>query len=212
MMGERKEIISSGRIEPRSGVNDRVPYEHQKRAMECMDRINADAAFSTLVVLPTGGGKTYTAALWLLHNAIDRHKKILWMAHRQMLLDQAAEAFQKYAYTETIPHISGFRYRIISGSGGHGRTIDIRPDDDLLIVSKDSIGRNLSALDEWLAGEEELFLVVDEAHHSTAKTYRRVIDYVRSKVPHVKLIGLTATPFRTAEEEQGLLGKIYTDG
>lgn len=211
-MGERKETTSSGRITPRSGVNDRVPYEHQKKAMECMDRINADADFSTLVVLPTGGGKTYTAALWLLHNAIDRHKKVLWLAHRQLLLDQAAEAFQDYAYAETIPHISGFRYRIVSGSSSHGRTVDIRPDDDLLIVSKDSIGRNLSALDGWLAGEKELFLVVDEAHHSTAKTYRRVIDYVRSRVPHVKLIGLTATPFRTAEEEQGLLGRIYTDG
>ena len=170
MMTERKEITSSGWIAPRSGVNDRVPYEHQKKAMECMNRINADADFSTLVVLPTGGGKTYTAALWLLHNAIDRHKKVLWMAHRQLLLDQAAEAFQDYAYAETIPHISGFRYRIVSGSGNHGRTVDIRPDDDLLIVSKDSIGRNLSALDEWLSGEEELFLVVDEAHHSTAKT------------------------------------------
>ena len=211
-MEERKETTSSGRIIPRSGINDRIPYDHQKRAMECMDRINSGSDFSTLVVLPTGGGKTYTAALWLLHNAIDQHKKILWIAHRQMLLDQAAEAFQRYAYTETIPHISGFRYRIISGSSSHGRTIDIRRDDDLLIVSKDSIGRSLSALDDWLAGEEELFLVVDEAHHSTAKTYRRVIDYVRSKIPHVKLIGLTATPFRTAEDEQGLLGKIYTDG
>ena len=75
MIGERKEITSSGRIAPRSGVNDRVPYEHQKKAMECMDQINTNAAFSTLVVLPTGGGKTYTAALWLLHNAVDRHKK-----------------------------------------------------------------------------------------------------------------------------------------
>lgn len=212
MMAERKEITSSGRIAPRNGVNDRVPYEHQKKAMECMDRINSSADFSTLVVLPTGGGKTYTAALWLLHNAIDRHKKVLWMAHRQLLLEQAAQAFQDYAYAETIPHISGFRYRIISGAANHGRTMDICRDDDLLIVSKDSIGRNLPALNNWLAGEKEIFLVVDEAHHSTAKTYRRVIDYVRSKVPHVKLIGLTATPFRTAEEEKGLLGKIYTDG
>lgn len=211
MMAERKEITSSGRIAPRNGVNDRVPYEHQKKAMECMDRINSSADFSTLVVLPTGGGKTYTAALWLLHNAIDRHKKVLWMAHRQ-LLEQAAQAFQDYAYAETIPHISGFRYRIISGAANHGRTMDICRDDDLLIVSKDSIGRNLPALNNWLAGEKEIFLVVDEAHHSTAKTYRRVIDYVRSKVPHVKLIGLTATPFRTAEDEKGLLGKIYTDG
>lgn len=54
-------------------------------------------------------------------------------------------------------------------------------------------------------------MIVDEAHHSTAKTYRKVIDYVRSKVPSVKLIGLTATPFRTAEDEQGLLAKIYSD-
>ena len=51
-----------------------------------------------------------------------------------------------------------------------------------------------------------------EAHHSTAKTYRKVIDYVKSKVQNLKLIGLTATPFRTVQEEQGLLAKIYTDG
>ena len=55
-------------------------------------------------------------------------------------------------------------------------------------------------------------MIVDEAHHSTAKTYRKVIDYVKKKVPNVKLIGLTATPFRTAEAEQGLLAKIYSDG
>lgn len=100
---------------------------------------------------------------------------------------------------------------MISGSSNHDRTIDIQPDDNLLIVSKDSIGRNLTRLDKWLAGEKELYLIVDEAHHSTAKTYRKVIDYVRSKVPGVKLIGLTATPFRTAEDEQGLLAKIYSD-
>ena len=75
-MEERKETTSSGRIIPRSGINDRIPYEHQKKAMECMDRINSGSDFSTLVVLPTGGGKTYTAALWLLHNAIDQHDVI----------------------------------------------------------------------------------------------------------------------------------------
>ena len=89
---------------------------------------------------------------------------------------------------------------------------DIRKEDNLLIVSKDSIGRNIDRLDQWLKGEKELYLIVDEAHHSTAKTYRKVIDYVKKKVPNVKLIGLTATPFRTAEAEQGLLAKIYSDG
>lgn len=145
-------------------------------------------------------------------NALDKGKKILWLAHRQMLLEQAAESFQKYAYAIELPHISSFSYRIISGATSHERTIDIKPTDNLLIISKESIGRNLNRLDDWLNGEDEIFLVVDEAHHSTAKTYRKVIDYVKERVKNLKLIGLTATPFRTAESEQGLLAKIYTDG
>ncbi len=206
------EVKSFGEVFPRSGTNVRMPYEHQKRAMECLDQMNRTPAYSTLVVLPTGGGKTYTASMWLLKNAIDQRKKILWIAHRQMLLDQAAESFQSFAYAEVIPHVSSFRFRIISGSSTHDRTSDIEASDNLLIVSKDSIGRNLNRLDAWLTGEKELFLIVDEAHHSTAKTYRKVIDYVKARVPNVKIIGLTATPFRTAENEQGLLAKIYSDG
>lgn len=205
-------IKSSGEINPKSGTNTRIPYEHQKNAMACLDIMNKEKAYSTLVVLPTGGGKTYTASMWLLKNAIDRKKKILWIAHRQMLLEQAAESFQKFAYAEVIPHISSFHFRIVSGASSHDQTIHIRPTDQLLIVSKDSIGRNLQRLDAWMAGENEIYMIVDEAHHSTAKTYRKVISYIKEKVPNVKLIGLTATPFRTAEEEQGLLAKIYTDG
>lgn len=204
------EVKSFGDIFPKKGTNIRTPYEHQKKAMEALDKMNQESSYSTLVVLPTGGGKTYTASMWLLKNAID--KKILWIAHRQMLLDQAAESFQKFAYKEVVPHISSFCFRIVSGASSHDRTSDIRSSDNLLIVSKDSIGRNIERLDKWLEGEKELYLIVDEAHHSTAKTYRKVIDYVKAKIPDLKIIGLTATPFRTAEEEQGLLAKIYTDG
>lgn len=207
-----KEVKSFGVIETKKSTNTRTPYEHQKKAMEALDKMNQEASYSTLVVLPTGGGKTYTASMWLLKNAIDKKKKILWIAHRQMLLDQAAESFQKFAYTEVVPHISSFCFRIVSGASSHDRTSDIRSNDNLLIVSKDSIGRNIERLDQWLKGEKELYLIVDEAHHSTAKTYRKVIDYVKAKVPNLKLIGLTATPFRTAEDEKGLLAKIYTDG
>ena len=206
------EVKSYGDIFPKKGTNTRIPYEHQKNAMVALDKMNQESSFSTLVVLPTGGGKTYTASMWLLKNAIDKKKKILWIAHRQMLLDQAAESFQKFAYTEVLPHISSLCFRIVSGASSHDRTSDIRSSDNLLIVSKDSIGRNIERLDQWLNGEKELYLIVDEAHHATAKTYRKVIDYVKAKIPNLKLIGLTATPFRTAEEEQGLLAKIFTDG
>lgn len=206
------ETKANGEVFPKKGSNHRTPYEHQKRAMANLDIINRNASYSTLVVLPTGGGKTYTAAVWLLRNAIDKQKKILWIAHRQALLDQAAETFQNYAYSETMPNISSFKYRIISGASEHDRIVDIKITDNLLVISKDSLGRNLSALDNWLKDEDELYFIVDEAHHATAKTYRKVINYVKSIVSHVKLIGLTATPFRTAEEEKGLLAKVFTDG
>ena len=215
MKCEYIDFPAAGKVRPIPGRNTRHPYRHQLDAIRALDRMDEEnVSYSTLVVLPTGGGKTYTASTWLLRHALDKRKKILWLAHRQTLLDQAAESFQKFAYAAEIPHISSFRYRIVSGSSNHDKTVNIDPKDDLLIISKDSIGResNLARLAPWLAGEKEVFLVVDEAHHSTAKTYRRVIDFVKEKVEHVKLIGLTATPFRTAENEQGLLARIYKDG
>ena len=212
-MLEEYETKAKGEITPKKGTNPRHLQDHQRDAISAMDNLNKNfSSYSTLIVLPTGGGKTYTASNWLLRNAIDKSKKILWLAHRQMLLEQAAESFQKYAFSTDIPHISSFNYRIISGATSHERTCNIEPSDNLLIISKDSLGRNLERLDSWLDDEDEIFLVIDEAHHSTAKTYRKVIEYVKKRVKNLKLIGLTATPFRTAESEQGLLAKIFTDG
>ena len=212
-MSERTvETKANGQWPIKTSTNKRTPYEHQSEALENLNIIDGLDSYSTLVVLPTGGGKTYTASTWLLGHALDRNKKILWIAHRKALLDQAAESFKEYAFSTTAPHISSFNFRIISGAKDHDRMINIEPTDDLLIVSKDSAGRNLQRLDRWLEGEDVIYLVVDEAHHSTARTYRNVIDYVKEKVPNVKLIGLTATPTRTSESEKGLLAKIFSDG
>ena len=54
-------------------------------------------------------------------------------------------------------------------------------------------------------------MVIDEAHHATAKTYRKLIAAVQSSVRHFRLLGLTATPFRTAEAEKGFLAKVFPD-
>lgn len=57
------EVKSFGEVYPKNGTNTRIPYEHQKKAMACLDEINRSPAYSTMVVLPTGGGKTYTASM-----------------------------------------------------------------------------------------------------------------------------------------------------
>lgn len=210
---ELVEIKAAGEVSPAEGTLERPPFDHQQEAMKALDKMdNAYKTYSTMVVLPTGAGKTYTASKWLLSRAIDRKIKILWLAHRQTLLDQAAKSFKKFATAAELPHITSFRYRIVSGAAKHDRAVHIAPTDDLLIISKDSIGRNLDRLDPWLKDESEIYMVVDEAHHSTAKTYRKVIKHVAERVPNVKLIGLTATPFRTSESEQMLLADIYHDG
>lgn len=200
---------NAGTVRVKSGKNPRELYHHQIEAIKELNRINSRDAFSTLLVLPTGAGKTMTAVTWLLTNAVDHRKKILWIAHRHLLLEQAADAFAVNAYHERMINRQSFKYRIVSGK--HDRPIHIKPEDDVLVMSKDSLVRDLKKLDSWLKGEKELYLVIDEAHHATARSYRRIIEHAQAKIPHVKLLGLTATPFRTSEQEQGLLGQIFTD-
>ena len=105
---------ANGIVTPKKEKNTRIPYEHQTDAMKAWNALEKKKeSYSGLIVLPTGAGKTYTAATWLLKNALDKKKKILWIAHRQFLLDQAADAFQSFAFAEQMPHISSFIYRII---------------------------------------------------------------------------------------------------
>lgn len=78
-----------------SGIN---LYKHQEDAVENLQakiiKTNKNP-FAGLLVLPTGGGKTLTAAYWLAKNYLDKGKKILWIAHRHELLEQAKATFHE---------------------------------------------------------------------------------------------------------------------
>ena len=201
----------AGTIRVREERNPIELYLHQKEALKAMDRaiLNEDAErFAGLLVIPTGGGKTLTAVHWVLGNVINNNKKVLWLAHRHELLEQALSSVKKNSYSSLINKRKEFRYRIISGQ--HDRPVNIRKDDDIIVASKDSLNRGLNYLiNNWLKYNKEIFLVVDEAHHTTAKTYRKIIDSLNENAEKVGILGLTATPFRTAESEKGLLKKIY---
>ena len=194
------------------GKNPCELYEHQVDAMMELNKINRKSHFSALIVLPTGAGKTRTATYWLLKNAVNVHKKVLWIAHRHLLLDQAAESFVSNGYSDLLTNRTNYSYRIISGT--HDKPIHIVGDEDILIVGKDSIIKNLKALDKWMDGQD-IFLVIDEAHHAVARTYQSIISYVKrfaeEHVNQVKMLGLTATPYRTNDAEKAALGKIFPD-
>jgi len=191
-------------------------YKHQEEAIQKLnDQIlkTNKTPFSGLLVLPTGGGKTLTAAYWLSRNFLDKNKKVLWIAHRHELLEQAKRTFHEdLAFHNIFRNKKEIKYRIISGI--HDRPVKIKASDDIIISSKDSLNSGFHyLLDNWIKkNNEDIFLVVDEAHHATAKTYRKLINDVKANVKHFRMLGLTATPFRTAENEKGLLSKVFPDG
>lgn len=184
-----------GQIRVKLKSNPIQLYEHQLEALDVLKKMDQHPSFKSILVIPTGGGKTLTACWWLLNGALNKRKKVLWLAHRQLLLEQAIKAFELNAYADVMTERLEFSYRVISGV--HQSATMIKPTDDLLIVSKDSLVKNIKQLNRWLKQEKELYVVVDEAHHASAPTYEKILNYLKQKVPNLKLLGLTATPFRS---------------
>jgi len=199
-------MIEAGQIKVKLKSNPKQLYEHQIEALGLLKEIEQHDSFKSILVIPTGGGKTLTACWWLLNGALNQKKKVLWLAHRQLLLEQAYKTFELNAYADVMTHQWGFNYRIISGA--HQSTKLVEKTDDLLIVSKDSLAKRVKSLDRWLKGEKELYVVVDEAHHASAPTYEKILTHLQNKVPHLKLLGLTATPFRTDARH---LSQVFPD-
>jgi ATP-dependent helicase IRC3 len=215
MLEKTVEVNCSGIIQVAAGDCPRSLYEHQNQAMQALNRFG-ESPSAGLLVLPTGGGKTLTAVHWLLRNYVNHGKKVLWVAHRHELLNQAFETLKASAYRNLLSEREDFQYRIISGHGKHDQPCNIERSDDIIIASKDSLNTGLHyLLSEWVEHADEILVVIDEAHHATAKTYRKLITAIRSNLVDrghaagFQLLGLTATPFRTDASEQGLLKQVF---
>jgi superfamily II DNA or RNA helicase len=132
---------------------------------------------STLLVLPTGCGKTFVFSM-----VIRRTKgRCLVIAHRDELLQQA-------------------RRRIASDTGemvGLEQADFYAGEERIVVASIQTISRP-DRLRRWAPNAFEL-VVVDEAHHATASTYRTVLDHFAG----AKVLGVTATPDR--QDKQGLI-------
>lgn len=50
-----------------------------------------------LLVMPTGSGKTYTAVSWLLSEGVANGYRVVWLVHRQELVEQTYQEFRKQA-------------------------------------------------------------------------------------------------------------------
>ena len=149
------------------------PYQQQAR-----DRIHAewDAGHTrTLLVLPTGTGKTIVFAS-VAADQVRAGDRVLILAHRGELLEQAADKLQRStglvsAVEKAESTCLDSWYRVVVGSV---QTLQ-RP-ARLERFPRDYFGT----------------IIIDEAHHAITDGYRRILDYFSG----AKVLGVTATPDR----------------
>lgn len=150
------------RPQPRPGI--------QREVLAQLELTRAQGNGAGMVVLATGLGKTYVSAFD--SRGFDR---VLFIAHREEILGQALETFQKVRPEDTVGLFNGNAKQ---------------PDANLLFASIQTLsaGDNL----EQFAPDAFDYIVVDEFHHAAADTYRRVLDHFAPRF----MLGLTATPER----------------
>jgi superfamily II DNA or RNA helicase len=157
-------------------------------------QLEALAAISTafskydkiVLALPTGSGKTYVAAKWICDNLLKYQKKVIWVAHRIELLQQAYVTFVKLLPSSLSNDITWW-------AGGKSKNAHGK----LVFVS-------IMGAYDFPEMDADL-LVIDEAHHEPATSYRRLI----AKVGCKKHLGLTATPKRLDEKKLGYEAIAY---
>lgn len=132
-----------------------------------------------LVVIPTGGGKTILFAHLAAHYQPGR---TLILAHREELLEQAKDK---------IFSATGIRAEIEKAERKASY------DAPVVVASVQTLARRF---ERWDKDHFDL-IVVDEAHHILADSYRRVLAYFTAKV-----LGVTATPDRGDKKN---LGKFF---
>jgi superfamily II DNA or RNA helicase len=148
---------------------------------------------STLVVMPTGGGKTV-----LFADVIRRvfPRRALVLAHREELIFQARDKIQRVTGLRADVEMGEYR-----AEGGLFEAARVIVSTIQTQCSGGDGGGRMAKFDPQRFG----VLIIDEAHHATSPSYRRVIDYYRTN-PALKVLGVTATPDRADEEA---LGQVF---
>jgi superfamily II DNA or RNA helicase/HKD family nuclease len=168
---DERKVVADGVGEPPSDLLE-TPEPHiiQLEALEALKKTRLEGKSAGLVVLATGLGKTWLSAFDSLNFG-----KVLFVAHREEILSQAMTTFRKIRPEARFGFFKG---------------------------NKKESGEVLFASVQTLAKAEHLrdfdprefdYVIVDEFHHASAATYRKLIDYFQPQF----LLGLTATPDRT---------------
>jgi superfamily II DNA or RNA helicase len=177
-------------------------HPYQRDAIEALGRWTEDPSEQKGVLcLPTGSGKTRTAVYFALDRWVQKRRKVLWLCHRTELMEQAVEAFQKLKAAAGRSFVVG-RF----GNKGEGQ---IDEPVDVVVAKVPSLARGNDQTSRlarlWNEQGGFALVVVDEAHHAVASTWKRLLGEARELDATVRILGLTATPTRAIDGERPML-------
>ena len=152
------------------------PNFMQRKALKELNRYRAVGTNRALVVAAAGSGKTYLAAFDALN--FDP-KRLLYIVHEGSILKRSLETFQD-VFGNNVS------YGIYSGESKEF-------DADFVFATNISMAKSL----ELFSKDEFDYIIIDEAHHAAADTYKKIIGYFEPEF----LLGLTATPERMDNED-----------
>ena len=150
--------------------------QYQTEALDSIVEAENRGVKRQLVVLPTGAGKTVIFSS--IPNFRSQSLPILVLAHREELLDQAADKFKKSNPDLTISKEQASAYA--------------STDTDVVVASVATLGRTNSDRIKRFDPSHFAVIVVDEAHHAAASTYKNILSYFTPDL----VVGVTATPQR----------------
>ncbi len=148
------------------------PRGAQIEALYALDDSRMEGATKGLVQAATGVGKTYLAAF-----DSAKYERVLFVAHREEILKQAAISFRNVRQSDDY----GFFY---------GKQKDT--DKAVIFASVATLGRKEYLSEDYFAPDYFNYLVIDEFHHAVNDQYQRIVNYFKPQF----LLGLTATPER----------------
>ena len=152
------------------------PNFMQRKALKELNRYRAIGTNRALVVAAAGSGKTYLAAFDALN--FDP-KRLLYVVHEGSILRKSLETFQD-VFGNNVS------YGIFSGESKEF-------DADFVFATNITMAKSL----ELFRKDEFDYIIIDECHHATAETYKKIIGYFEPEF----LLGLTATPERMDNED-----------
>jgi superfamily II DNA or RNA helicase len=168
-------------------------FPHQRRAAARVKEFLYDGPRRVVLHLPTGVGKTRTG-MNVVCDHLRQHEPtlVVWLAHGQELLEQAAVEFERaWAKLGDRP-LPVVRMWADAPVDLEGLT------DGMVVLGLEKAVSTSKSTAEFLrifSGRSSL-TVFDEAHQIIAPTFQRVVDALTIR-PNASLLGLTATPGRT---------------